>query len=67
LAEITDKDSKLLTGSFKLTVQDIYDLDFKRLIYIDGALFRLMKVIDFNTNGDELTKCELLKVINLDY
>jgi hypothetical protein len=27
----------------------------------------LMKVIDFNTNGDELTKCELLKVINLDY
>jgi hypothetical protein len=67
LAEITDKDSKLLTASFNLTVQDIYDLDFKRLIYIDGALFRLMKVIDYNTNGDELTKCELLKVINLDY
>lgn len=67
LAEITDKDSRLMTASFKLDLQDIYDLDFKRLIYIDGALFRLMKVIDFNTNLNELTKCELLKVISLSY
>lgn len=67
LAEITDKDSRLLTGNFKLTIQDIYDLDFQKLIFIDGGLFRLMKVIDYNTNGDELTKCELLRVINLIY
>ena len=67
LAEITDKDSRLLTASFKLDLQDIYDLDFRKLIYIDGALFRLIKVIDFNTNVNELTKCELLKVVNLFY
>jgi hypothetical protein len=67
LAEITDKDSRLLTAEFRLTIQDIYDLNFQKLIYIDGALFRLSKVIDWNTGGDDLTKCELLKVVNLIY
>ena len=67
LAEITDKDSRMLTAEFRLTIQDIYDLNFQRLVYIDGALFRLSKVIDWNTSGDELTKVELLKVINLVY
>ena len=67
LAEITDKDSRMLTAEFRLTIQDIYDLNFQRFVYIDGALFRLSKVIDWNTSGDELTKVELLKVINLVY
>ena len=67
LAEITDKDSRLLTAEFRLTPLDIYNLDFSRLKYIDGALFRLQRVIDWNDKGDELVKCELLRVINLVY
>lgn len=67
MAEITDKDSKLLTAEFRLTPKDIYQLDFSRFKYIDGQLYRLLKVIDWNTNGEELTKCELLKVINTTY
>jgi hypothetical protein len=67
MAEITDKDSKLLTGGFKLTNKDIWELDFGRLIYLDGSYWRLNKITDWNTEGMDITKCELLKVINLVY
>ena len=67
LAEIINKDSKLLSCYLYLTVQDIYSLDFAQLIYIDGALWRLNKVIDFNPSIPKTTKCELLRVIELFY
>lgn len=67
IAEITDKDSKLLTCSVYLKLTDIYSLDFSKLIYIDGALWRLNKVIDYNPSAPDSTKCEFLKVIELTY
>lgn len=67
LAEIINKDSKLLSCYLYLTVQDIYSLDFAQLIYIDGALWRLNKVVDFNPSIPQTTKCELLRVIELFY
>lgn len=67
MAEITDKDSKLLTAWFKLSNKDIYDLDFSKPIYVDGSYFRLNKIIDWNANEPDLCKCELLKVINTVY
>ena len=67
VAEITDKDSKLLVAHFKLTEVDIFNLDFSRLIYIDGALWRLNRVEDFRPLADDVTRVELLKVIELSY
>lgn len=67
IAEITDKDSKLLTCSVKLNEIDIYNLDFSKLIYIDGSLWRLNKVLDYNPIDFNTTKVELLKVIELTY
>jgi hypothetical protein len=67
VAEITDKDSKLLLAHFRLTEVDIFNLDFSRLIYVDGALWRLNKVIDYNPLSSDVTKVELLKVIELSY
>ena len=67
IAEITDKDSKLLTCSVKLNEVDIYNLDFSKLIYIDGSLWRLNKVMDYNPMDFNTTKVELLKVIELNY
>ena len=61
MAEITDKDSKLLRGSFKLDPKDIYDLDFSKFVFLDNTYWRLNKVEDWNS--PELNKCELLKVI----
>lgn len=67
MAEITDKDSRLLSAYFKLSNQDIYNLDFGTFVYVDGSLFRLKSVQDFNTTEPDVTKCELLKVINKIY
>ena len=62
MAEITDKDSKLLTAQFYLKPQDIFDLDFSEFIYIDGNLFRLSKITDYNLNNPSDCECQLLKV-----
>jgi hypothetical protein len=67
MAEITDKDSKLLTCKVKLSNTDIFNLDFKKLIWIDGSLFRLNKIIDFNASSEDTCTIELLKVINKIY
>ena len=67
VAEITDKDSKLLTCNVRLTDMDIYSLDFSKLVWIDGSLWRLNKVIDYNPMIEDTTKCEFLKVIELTY
>jgi hypothetical protein len=67
LAEIINKDSKLLTCYLYLDLQDIYSLDFAKLILIDGALWRLNKVNDFNPSVPKTTQVELLRVIELTY
>lgn len=67
IAEITDKDSKLLSCYVLLKELDIYSLDFAKLIYIDGSLWRLNKVEDYNPINYDTTKCEFLKVIELTY
>jgi hypothetical protein len=50
-----------------LNIVDIYSLDFAQLIYIDGALWRLNKIIDFNPTIPQTTRVELLRVIELTY
>jgi hypothetical protein len=67
MAEITDKDSKLLRAFFKLTTRDIYQLDFSKLVYVDGSYFALNKIEDWNANFPDVCKVELLKRINLTY
>ena len=67
LAEIIDKDSKHLTCYVKLTQEDIYNLDFAKLIWIRAALWRLNKVSDYNPTSNESTKCEFVRVIELTY
>lgn len=67
MAEITDKDSKLLMGKFYLTPKDILQLDFSKYVNVDGNLFRLNKIQDYNLTKPDLAKCELLKVINTIY
>ena len=67
IAEITDKDSKLLTCSALLNTVDILNLDFSKYIWIDGVLFRLNKVDGFNPMEYNTTKISLLKVIETTY
>lgn len=67
VAEISDKDSKLLTCNVRLTDLDIYNLDFSKPIWIDGSLWRLNKISDYNPMNEDTTKCEFLKVIEKTY
>ena len=52
---------RLRTVSIDLTVTDIVDLDFTRLVYIDGVYWRINKVVDYKPNNNESTKVELIE------
>jgi hypothetical protein len=67
MAEITDKDSKLLEAWFKLDASDITNLDFSKYVFIDGHLFRLNKIEDWNASSPDVCKVTLIKVINTTY
>jgi len=67
IAEITDKNSKILTCSALLHTIDILTLDFSKYIWIDGVLFRLNKIDGFNPMEYNTTKISLLKVIETEY
>jgi hypothetical protein len=66
-AEITDKDSKLLICEMKLTEKDIYELDFRKFIYIDGGLYRLNRIVDYSPGDNSTCKVELLRTIYTTY
>ena len=66
-AEITDKDSRLLTAKFHLSDLDIFNLDFSTFKRIDGGLYRLAKVVDYVPGANDTTKVELLRTINTTY
>jgi hypothetical protein len=64
-AEITDKDSRLVTCKMKLTERDINTLDFGKFIWIDGVLYRLYKIVDYTDN--DICEVQLLRVIYTTY
>jgi hypothetical protein len=64
IAEIADKDSKLLKCYVHLTPLDVAQLDFAKYVFIDGVLFRINKIEDYDPANNELTRVELLKVIH---
>lgn len=64
-AEITDKDSRLVTCRMKLNEKDIFNLDFGRFIWVDGVLYRLIKIVDYAP--DDTCEVQLLRAINTTY
>jgi hypothetical protein len=60
--EVTDKDSKVMTGLFYLEPTDINTLDFRDQIVIDNSYWRLNKVMNYNPFKEGLTKVELIKI-----
>jgi hypothetical protein len=67
MAEITNKDSKLLTAKFYLTPKDIYDLRFSQFRVVDGVLYRLNKITNYNASQPDTCEVELLRVNNTNY
>jgi hypothetical protein len=65
MAEITDKDSRLVTCKMKFKESDIFNLDFGRFIWVDGVLYRLVKIVDYADNN--VCEVQLLRVIYSTY
>lgn len=63
LNEITSIDSKLVTLYLKLTYKDINELDFAKLKMIDGVLYRLNTIKDFDSDAYGTTEVELIKYL----
>ena len=61
--ELTSIDSKLLNLYMHLKSKDIYSLDFSTLKKIDGVLYRLNFIKDFDSDAFESTEVELLKYL----
>jgi len=63
IAQIADKDSKILKCYVYLKPVDIAQLDFSNPIFIDGVRFRLNKITDYDYTNNDLVQVELLKII----
>ncbi len=67
IREITDADARMLEASFYLHEQDVRNIDFRKLYEIDNKLFKLNMIKSFDADATSSTKCELVKLLELDY
>jgi len=63
--QMYNKDARMLVGNFKLTAKDINELDFRDKIWVRDAMYRLNKASGYTVGKDSLTRCELIKVIDI--
>ena len=61
--ELTNRAGQLVKLYVKWSTKTVKDKDFARLQMIDGALFRLNKIIDFDEDAAPSVKIELVKVL----
>ena len=64
--ELLSNDARLVTANFYLTIQDITNLQFRDLIFVKDAFYRINKISDFNIVNNKTTKVELVKLLNVD-
>jgi hypothetical protein len=63
IREVTSADSKMLTAYMRLNYNDIKEQFFRKLKLVDGQVYRLNKIVDYNLNQDDSVLVELIKVI----
>ena len=61
MIEMLKKSPRLRTVSISLNISDIVNLDFTKLVYIDGVYWRINKIVDYSPNKNESTKVELIE------
>lgn len=58
LLDITNVNGKIITGTFKFSITDIYNLDFRNVYRLNTYSLKLGKITDWDVNGDGFAKCE---------
>jgi len=61
MVEMLKRSPRLRTVSLDLKVSDIINLDFRKLVYIDGVYWRINRVVDYMPNNNSTTKVELIE------
>ena len=56
---------RLRTVYIDLKTKDIINLDFRKLVYIDGVYWRINKVVDYQPNKNQPTKVELVEWLQI--
>tara|TARA_R110000851_G_scaffold197235_1_gene348286 strand:+ start:5410 stop:8367 length:2958 start_codon:yes stop_codon:yes gene_type:complete len=59
--EMIKSNPRLRISKFSLDIRDIVELDFTKLIYVDGSYWRLNRVVDYSPNKNISTKVELIE------
>lgn len=66
LLNIVDKNAMMFEGHFYLTPSDIADFDFRDIVFLQGAYWRV-NTIDYNPSAEEaISKVVLYKIIDVD-
>ena len=63
IKELISRFGKKVTCSVMLRPSDINSLDFRNLIQIDGVVYRLLKVSDYQSGKNTSTVVELIRII----
>jgi len=63
IKELISRYGKKVTCSVMLRASDINSLDFRNLIQIDGVVYRLLKVSDYQSGKNTSTVVELIRII----
>ena len=63
IKELISRFGKQVTCSVMLRPSDINSLDFRNLINIDGVVYRLLKVSDYQSGKNISTNVELIRII----
>jgi len=65
MIEMLKRSKRLRTVSINLKIYDVINLDFRKLVYIDGVYWRINKIVDYIPNQNNSTKVELIEWIEL--
>jgi len=52
---------RIRTMHIKLSINDIMNLDLKKLVYLDGTYWRVSRIVDYSPAKTETTKVELIQ------
>jgi hypothetical protein len=63
IKEIISRYGKQINCSINITPEMVNQLDFKKLINIDGIVYRLQKIENWDSGKDQTTNVELIRII----
>lgn len=65
IIETTSKESMQIEVQVVLSALDIYNLDFRKPIYFNGILFRLLELRDYQIGGEMKCTAVMRRILNL--